>query len=205
MLFFYCHLRKLSVVHSNGRNEPERSIFTSLKTWMRSGHPGPWDLLVTLRVRYKIKMTKRRRFVSENMKRRVLTKWSMSGTNLRWPKSVKTQRFKKYIFWKDLGLTNRKKITCSTWHPRNSLFLKPTWISNPPRTPCAQHGSPGTIPLQRRRQGFRCYSQTRPRDRGPAGLASWLRSQGHRHACSRPVVDDSSRLFNKQINRLGFR
>ena len=147
-------------------------------------------------------MTKRRLFVSGNTKRRVLTKWSMSGTNLRWPKSVKTQRFKKIYFLKDLGhLTNRKKITCSTWHPRNSLFLKPTWISKPPRTPCAQHGSPGTIPLQRRRQGFRCYSQTRPRDRGPAGLASWLRSQGHRHACSRPVVDDSSRLFNKQINR----
>jgi hypothetical protein len=32
-----------------GHNEPKRSIFKSLKTWMRSGHPDPWDLLVTLR------------------------------------------------------------------------------------------------------------------------------------------------------------
>ena len=39
------------MVRSNGRNEPERSIFTSLKTRMRSGHPDPRDLLVTLRPR----------------------------------------------------------------------------------------------------------------------------------------------------------
>jgi hypothetical protein len=43
LLLFYCHLRKLSVVHSNGRNEPKISIFKSLKTWMRSGHPDQWD------------------------------------------------------------------------------------------------------------------------------------------------------------------
>jgi hypothetical protein len=42
----------------------------------------------------------RRRFVSENMKRRVLTKWSMSGTKLRWPKDVGSfLKIWKDVFW----------------------------------------------------------------------------------------------------------